>query len=467
MNRGKISIDYYSILKDLLRNFWVVLLSLLIGAMGIYIAERSVYKPEYTSTATVVVNAKGTSSSASVSYNVSSEMAVVFSKIFSEPSMKKAAAKYLELDRFDGRVAANVLKDTNFINISVVSDSPRKSYELLSAILHVYPSISEEVFENSVISVLKHPSMPSSPSSEGLQHSKIQTMLVFAFISIFAIVALSIFRDTVKNEREFKNKIDEKLLGCIPHEIKSKSINDRHSKKKKGLLISNNAFISTKFVESFNRIAVKIEHQKSRDGSKVFAITSFAENEGKSTVSSNLALSLARKGNKVLLMDMDGKKPAIYKLFGCSYVEYAELGALFNGEISSSDYKLRRYKKTGLYLALNTHAYANSYKWIENGKAKKTIKALRGKVDYIIVDTAPISVDSSVSEIIKLADKTILVVKTDTIETSTIKDAISTITDAGNNLAGCILNQTPPDSPIAAFTGAGDDIKHSRRYKYH
>lgn len=467
MNRGKISIDYYSILKDLLRNFWVVLLSLLIGAMGIYIAERSVYKPEYTSTATVVVNAKGTSSSASVSYNVSSEMAVVFSKIFSEPSMKKAAAKYLELDRFDGRVAANVLKDTNFINISVVSDSPRKSYELLSAILHVYPSISEEVFENSVISVLKHPSMPSSPSSEGLQHSKIQTMLVFAFISIFAIVALSIFRDTVKNEREFKNKIDGKLLGCIPHEIKSKSINDRHSKKKKGLLISNNAFISTKFVESFNRIAVKIEHQKSRDGSKVFAITSFAENEGKSTVSSNLALSLARKGNKVLLMDMDGKKPAIYKLFGCSYVEYAELGALFNGEISSSDYKLRRYKKTGLYLALNTHAYANSYKWIENGKAKKTIKALRGKVDYIIVDTAPISVDSSVSEIIKLADKTILVVKTDTIETSTIKDAISTITDAGNNLAGCILNQTPPDSPIAAFTGAGDDIKHSRRYKYH
>ena len=381
--------------------------------------------------------------------------------------MKKAAAKYLELDRFDGRVAANVLKDTNFINISVVSDSPRKSYELLSAILHVYPSISEEVFENSVISVLKHPSMPSSPSSEGLQHSKIQTMLVFAFISIFAIVALSIFRDTVKNEREFKNKIDGKLLGCIPHEIKSKSINDRHSKKKKGLLISNNAFISTKFVESFNRIAVKIEHQKSRDGSKVFAITSFAENEGKSTVSSNLALSLARKGNKVLLMDMDGKKPAIYKLFGCSYVEYAELGALFNGEISSSDYKLRRYKKTGLYLALNTHAYANSYKWIENGKAKKTIKALRGKVDYIIVDTAPISVDSSVSEIIKLADKTILVVKTDTIETSTIKDAISTITDAGNNLAGCILNQTPPDSPIAAFTGAGDDIKHSRRYKYH
>ena len=271
----------------------------------------------------------------------------------------------------------------------------------------------------------------------------------------------------VKNEEIFNNKIDAKLIAAIPHEIKKKSMKDHVKRKEKGLFIDGNPYISLRFAETFHKIAAKIEYMKSRTGDKVFAITSVAENEGKSTVSSNLALSLARKGNKVLLMDMDGKKPAVYKLFGCSYVEYAELGALFNGEISSSDYRLRRYKKTGLYLALNTHAYANSYKWIENGKAKKTIKALRGKVDYIIVDTAPISVDSSVSEIIKLADKTILVVKTDTIETSTIKDAISTITDAGNNLAGCILNQTPPDSPIAAFTGAGDDIKHSRRYKYH
>ena len=464
MNKGKISIDYYSILKDLLRNFWVVILSTLIGFMGVYIAEYSVYKAEYTASATVVVNVKGSSAS-STSYRVSSEMAEVFSKVFSEPAMKEEAAEHLNLKKFDGSIKASVLKETNFINISVVSDSPQKSYELLNAVLEVYPNISEEVFKNAVITILKHPSMPSSPSSVGLQSSKLKVMLLAAFISLGAIVAFSVFRSTIKTEKEFKNKINSKLLGCIPFEIKANSVKELLSKKKKGLLIDNNAFISTKFVEAFNRIIAKIEHYKSRDGSKVFAITSFAENEGKSTVSSNLALSLARKGNKVLLMDMDGKKPAIYKLFGCSYIENAELGTLLNGEISSSDYKLRRYKKTSLYLALNTHAYANSYKWIENGTAKKTIKALKSMVDYIIIDTAPISVDSSVSEIIKLADKTILVVKTDTIEAATINDAISTVTDVGNNLAGCILNQTPPDMPFASFTGAGDDSKHSRKFR--
>lgn len=467
MNRGKISIDYYSILKDLLKNFWVVLLSLVIGAMGIYIAERSVYKPEYTATATAVVSVKGASSNTASMYNVSSEMAQVFSKVFSEPAMKKAAAEHLGLEKFDGRVAASVLTDTNFINISVVSDSPRKSYELLNAILQVYPNISEEVFKNSVITILKHPSLPSSPSSAGLQHSRMEILLLVAFVSIGAIVAFSVFRDTVKNEREFNNKVNGKLLGCITHETKTHSIKELFSKKKKGLLIDSNAFVSTKFIESFNRIVAKIEHYKLRDGAKVFAVTSVAENEGKSTVSSNLALSLAHKGNRVLLMDLDGKKPAIYKLFGCSHIENAELGSLFNGEISSNDYKLRRYKKTNLYLALNTRAYANSYKWIESGTAKKTIKSLKGMVDYIIIDTAPISVDSSVSEIIKIADKTILVVKTDTVETATINDAILTVTDVGDNLAGCILNQTHPDMLMASFTGAGDDTKYSRRFRHY
>ncbi|MEE1049993.1 MAG: AAA family ATPase [Clostridia bacterium] len=466
MNKGKISLDYYSILKDLWRNLWVVLLSLIIGAMGIYIVERSVYEAEYTATATVVVSAKGSSTNTSAMYNVSSEMATVFSKVFSEPAMRKAAAEHLGHEKFDGRVAASVLTDTNFINISVVSDSPRKSYELLNAILQVYPNISEEVFKNSVITILKHPSMPSSPSSVGLQHSSIKILLIVAFISIFAIVALSVFRDTVKNEREFNDKINGKLLGCITHEIKANSIKDLFSKKKKGLLIDGDAFISTKFIESFNRIVAKIEHQKKKDGSKVFAVTSFAENEGKSTVSANLALSLARKGNRVLLMDMDGKKPALYKLFGCSYIENAELGSLFNGDISRRNYKLRRYKKTNLYLAINTRAYANTYRWIESGVAKSTIKALKGMVDYIIVDTAPISVDSSVSEIIKMADKSILVVKTDTVETGTINDAILTIKEVGDNFAGCILNQTHPDMPMTTLTGAGDDTMYFRGKYY-
>jgi Mrp family chromosome partitioning ATPase len=47
----------------------------------------------------------------------------------------------------------------------------------------------------------------------------------------------------------------------------------------------------------------------------VIAITSVAENEGKSTCAANIAVSLADRGNKVILLDLDFKKPALYKIF--------------------------------------------------------------------------------------------------------------------------------------------------------
>ncbi len=462
MRKGKISIEYYSILKDLMKNIWVVFLCLLIGYMGIYIAEYSIYKPEYTSTATVVVNLKGSSSNTMSSYSISSEMAGVFSNVFDEPTMEKAAAEYLGLEEFDGEITAKVLSKTNFINISVVSDSPKKSYELLNAVLQVYPNISEEVFQNSVISILKYPSMSTYPSSVGLQSSKVRTLFLIAVISIGAIVAFSVFRDTVKGKVDFKNRVNGKLWGCIPHVNKVRTLNDLISKKKNGLLIDENNYVTTKYVESFNRIVAKIEHQKVKDGSKVFVVTSFAENEGKSTISSNIALSLARKGKKVVLMDMDGKKPAIYKLFGCTHEENSELGMFLSGDATEKNYKLKRYKKTNLFLAFNTRPYASSHRWVESGTAKKTIRTLKNMVDYVVIDTAPISVDSSVNEFIKIADKTLLVVKTDVVETTTINDAISTITDVGGNLAGCILNDVHPEIPVAAFTGAGDVSKKTQ-----
>ena len=90
MEENKITFEWHSIFKDVVKNFWVVILSALIGLMGIFIVTSSIYTPEYTSTATIVVNAKGNSSSSL--YGVSVEMAEIFSKVFVDPTMKEKAA---------------------------------------------------------------------------------------------------------------------------------------------------------------------------------------------------------------------------------------------------------------------------------------------------------------------------------------------------------------------------------------
>ena len=223
------------------------------------------------------------------------------------------------------------------------------------------------------------------------------------------------------------------------------------------MFIDGNPYISLRFAENFHKIAAKLEYMKLRNGDKVFAITSVAENEGKSTIASNIAVSLAHKGNKVVLVDLDGKKPALYKIFGAKYIEKAELGKLLNGEIKRSEFRLRRYKKSSLSLAINVNAYADNHLWVESGVAKDVIDALKEQVDYIIIDTAPLSVDSTVTDIAKFVDQTMLVVRTDKVRTTAINDAILTINEVGGSLAGCILNDVYPDFAFFGVAGAEDN----------
>lgn len=466
MNILNIRIEFYSILRDLIKNAWAIFMAALIGFMGIYVATRSFYVPEYTANATLVVNAKTATNGTSSMFTLSAEMSGVISRVIVEPSVRDKAAEILGREEFDGKLKAGVYSNTNFINLSVTSDSPQKSYELLKATIEAYPYISDSVFENVVISVLRMPEVPHTPSNGITTVNRILisgacSVLVAGLVAIF-----SILRDTVKDEEDFKNKLEAKLIGSVPHEKKQFSIQERLQGKNKALLIHNNAFISLSFVENYHKIAAKIEHINRRKGSKIFAVTSVAENEGKSTTAANIAISLADRGHKVILVDVDCKKPALYKVFEKKPSEKSELGNLLNKKIKTNEFRLKRYKKSSLYLAINTKPYPEYGEWIESGELKKVIKSFEAQVDYVILDTAPVVVDGYVTDIVKMVDQTILVVRTDTAFSTDINDAIATIKEVGGNIAGCILNDEYPEFNLFSMAGTGETgFRYGRLYR--
>lgn len=472
MNNKKITIELFSIIKDLIKNFWVVLLAVLVGYMGIYIVSHSIYKPEYTASATLVVNNRSVQAESISQFQAASEMAAVFSNVFTEPIIKQKAAAFAEKSGFSGKLSASVLPDTNFLEIKVTSDSPQTSYELLSAVLEVYPEVSGKVFKNAVITVLSFPEMPHGTSNNVVSENKSIIISACIALSVFLILVASLIRDTVKNEQAFKDKIDSKLLGVIPHEDKKMTIKEIVDRKKKSILIYGNTLVTLGFTEAYQKIAAKLEYMRHRSGDNVFAVTSVAENEGKSTAASNIAIALAKKNKRVILLDLDGKKPALYKIFEEQYVEQSELGELFEGKLSYGDFRLRKYKKIPLYLALNTKVHENYYQWIRSGEVEKILKVFKEKVDYVIIDTAPLSADASVTDIAKMVDKILLVVRNDTVKVSAINDAIITIEEVGGKMAGCILNDIYPESLFGGVKSVSSDgyyysKKYGSKYNYY
>lgn len=463
--KNKITIELYSLLKDIVRNIWVVFLCAIIGAMGFFLVTHASYKPMYTSTATLTVLNSGAVTASYSTYTISTEKANVLVNVFTEPTIKEYAAAYLELDKFDGTISASVLDQTNFIELKVTSNHPEKAYKLLNAVLKSHHNVSRKIFNNAGVTVISSPIVPVGPSNHISTSNRNIVIMACATLALAFVIAMSLMRNTVKKETDFDEKIESKLIGTIAHEDKRMSLQDIRQKKKKGLLIHSNAYISLRFAENFHKVAAKLEHKKNRSGEKVFAITSVAENEGKSTCSANIAVSLADRGNKVILLDLDFKKPAVYKIFSEEEIENGEVSDLLSKKVSFEDFAFRQFKKTSLSLAVNTKADPEYRNFIEDGSITELIEKLKAEYDFVIIDTAPLSLDSSVTDIIKMVDKTILIVRTDTVNVNILNDSISVISKISSNLAGCILNDVHMNILPFSITG-NDESDRYGGYKY-
>lgn len=438
--KEKLHIEPYSILRDILKNLWVIILAALIGLMSVSVWNDSMYTPAYTSTATLLVNLRNSAAYSYTNLSSSSEMARIFTEVFVQPTMKAYAADHLGMDSFVGSVSAKVLAETNIFTVSVTTSSPETSYEELCAILEIYPQISESVFSDAVIEIMRSPNLPTSPSNYISSRNQKLAIGGCALVVLAMVVYLSVLRDTVKNEQSFRDNIDSKLFGVVGHERRHMKLKDILRGRKASLLISD-AYASFQFTENFHKLATKLEYLRRNSGAGVFLITSLAENEGKSTTAANIALALASRNNRVVLLDMDFKKPALHKVFGMQKDELMDLAELISGRTPLEEYKFSTYRQTGLDLALNKKSYHNYVEWVYSDRISGVLDQLRssGRYDFIIVDTPPLSVAADVTGIVSLADVSMLVVRTDYVYSAAINDAVLAMSE-NSGFSGCILN---------------------------
>lgn len=458
MNKNKswfsITFEWNSLIKDLVKNIWVVALAAIIAFMGIQVYEKSIYTPTYTSSAILVVRAKVGSSGVYSNLASSSEMATIFTKVFQQPSMKKLAAENLGMASFDGTVSASVTGTTNLLNVTVKSENPELSFKLLTSVLEVYPNISDAIFSDAVIDVISNPNMPTSPSNSPFTTYRNQIILIAMAFAAALIVLFSLLRETVKEEKGFTDKIDSELLGKVSHEKPHISFNEKLRKKKRALLI-NDAYSTLRFTEDYQKLATKLEYMQKKKDKKVFAVTSVAENEGKSTVAANIALALSGRGYKVALIDLDVRKPSLYKIFDYRQEMKNEFVDVLSNKISLNEFAFYRHKKSDLIIAFNKKSYEHSNEIFSTSTLEACISVLREKMDFVIVDTPPTSVSADAVSTSVVADRTLLVVRTDTVAVQDVNDAILAIKDAGGKLAGCVLNDVY--KPFTLFGQMGTD----------
>lgn len=434
-------LDPVSLIKDVLKDWWVIFLAALSASLISYVAVNELYTPEYTAGSAFVVTSRERNTNIYQNLTYAQDMAEQFSYILESNVLQKKVMEDVGLKEFTARTSAQIVPETNLMTLQVTADTAMEAYHIIQSIMENYDQVSDYVMDDMILEVIQSPTVPVSPSNP-LQTRKTMRYAFFAgALGMAVIIAVfSFFRDTVKNEKEVKQKVDARFFGSIWHERKPLRRRTRKGLKKVSMRITN-PLLSFRFVEANRMAASRIRSRMDREEAKVLLVTSVTENEGKSTVAANLALSLSQQNKKVLLIDSDFRRPAQHKVFDMDAdgENIQDLSSVLR-DGRGAQRLVRNPRGTKLFAIFNTESAENLEEMKEFQKLEVILQFFREQMDYIILDTSPLALVADAEELAWFADASLLVIRRDRVLAKDINDAVDTLNKTRAKVLGCVLN---------------------------
>ena len=434
-------INLRSVVRDVLAHFWVILLIAASMWMLTGVCSKVVYEPTYTSTVTFAVSTKGNSNALS-NLSLTKGLTEVFSTVFESNILKTKVAENMGVSNLDAQITATVIPETNLLKVNVTADDPETAFRTLTLTIDNYESISEYLFDNAVLTVLKEPNVPMAPSNS-VNTGKLQkeAALVGALLAIVILALLSAKRETIQTKQTARHQLEGELFGSISHDAKALSPEQAKGagKKVKSAALITNPLVSYHFKEDCQKLCSRLDYYMKKYKRQVLLISSAAENEGKSTVAANMALALAERNKKVLLIDCDFRKPSQQKIFGIEkgttqdFVKY-----IMNPAGVSLDSVLTERNK--VHLAVTYTGYDKTPQIIANPNLKDFIEKQKQYFDYIILDSPPMLMATDAKALTQVSEEVMLVVRQDWSIIRDINDCIDFMRSGNAHFIGYVLN---------------------------
>jgi len=329
-------------------------------------------------------------------------------------------------------VAVEPVEGTQVLKVTVDNTDPKLAAKICNAIMQVAPPAIAETIAVGSINVLDSAKVPEFPEQPATLRNAVLGAMV-GFILGFVIVIILVFSDkTIKNGRDVKNRLGLDLLGSIPF-ISSKAIMGQ------GNPLVTSDTVGFGFIEAYKATGTNIRFSSAAAKAKKLLVTGALSGEGKSTVAVNLAITIAKTGKSVLLVDCDLRKSNIYKLLELEVKGNKELSSALLGDVAAEDCFVY-IEKTGIYVIPNMSSVPNPSELLGSEKMADLLASLEKHFDYIILDTPPSYLLTDAVVLSAYTDGVIFVVKQGYTKEDIIKLSLAGFEHAGIPIIGCILN---------------------------
>lgn len=431
-------IDVFSFINDFFHRFrrlWIVVLATTVACAGIfYYRTSSTYSPTYVAEATVSVEI--VNGGLYANKNTAEQMGLIFPYILTSGALSDVIAEDLGTTSVPGTIRASSIKGTNLLTITVTARSGESAYAILQSVLKNYPAVAQFVVGQTELKIVDDSGIPTDTGRASVIRGSIKkgAMVGFALGMLIVMVNVISFR-TVRSETELRSLLNIPCLGTLPFYQKKM----RRNSTKTEINILNDGENSD-YVESIRLIRTRLERQM--EGKQVIMVTSSISGEGKSTVASNLAIAMARKGKRVVLVDCDLRNPTVSQIFDLKE-ERPGLVSILRGQSELQDSLVNIFdhgNPLGLILLPGGQREPRLVEILGSERMKNVIETLRGMADVVILDTPPSAMLVDAMMLVRYVDAIAYVVMSDYARRRYIFEGVEELSSSGAPIVGCILN---------------------------
>ena len=199
--------------------------------------------------------------------------------------------------------------------------------------------------------------------------------------------------------------------------------------------------------EVFRTLRTNIQFMNTKGKLKTILVTSTFPGEGKSWVASNLAVTFAQAGKKVVLIDADMRKGRQYSIFGVSPIPglsnyLSGIGIDENQELDIVDF-VQETEVDNLFIIPAGNIPPNPSELLISPQMVNLLEELKDLCDIVILDGTPNELVTDSLILTRLVDSTVIVTASKETKKENLKRAIANIQNVGGKIAGVVVNKVP------------------------
>lgn len=429
-------LDLLVLLEDFLREakrLWLIGLALVLVCGGaLTVKTRLNHYPMYQASASFTVKVTDPLYSSISAYNTKTaeQMAKTFPYILTNGLLQDRIKEELGIS-YMPTVSVGVMPNSSVITLKVLDRDPNRAYDVLNAVIAHYPENAEFVVGATVLALLDESGVPKAPVNPlNLKDSLIKGTVMGLGLWLAIVLVMAMSKTTIHNEDMLRRLLS---FDCFAH-VPTVKVPGQDS-----CPLLHKGRRKPEFSEAIRTLRMRVDRALETEKKKVLLVSSAIPGEGKTTISINLAISAARRGKRVLLIDCDLRNPSVAK--GLKLKPEHSLVDFLKGKITVRD-MICPTETDNLFVIPGGSGGPGVSTLLNRTRGTSMIQAARNLFDLVILDTPPCSMLADAGEIAELADVGLLVVRQDYASRDQILDGVQRLGDADLPMIGWVFNYT-------------------------